>query len=45
MGRVSIIFADDHRMVRDFLRLAIQKQTRVCGSSARPRMAWNSWIN
>jgi DNA-binding NarL/FixJ family response regulator len=25
MGRVSIIFADDHRMVRDFLRLAIQE--------------------
>ena len=25
MGRVSIIFADDHCMVRDFLRLAIQE--------------------
>ena len=30
MGRVSIIFADDHCTVRDFLRLAIQKDPGLC---------------
>ena len=30
MSRVSIIFADDHSMVRDFLRLAIQEDPGLC---------------